>query len=371
MSAVTTARPPLGHPGVPTSVGRSPPGSPSLRRTSIVTGEFTNVEVESSRAYGGRATDSRRIDTLMSLVTSWPYPSVTVYVKRALVSSRSPIEPGVNCTVSPTTTSRSPSGSLSFASTPTATDEPITTVPESAVSTGGLFGSASSITSTSTHPRAKPPRPSDSSYWNGRGSAAPVRATSCNCSPCTRTSSPGGSGVTTVRVMSSPSGSVSFASTGTWTNLFRRARTASGRATGSRLGAPDAATSTLTSMSSPWPPSRSTGRYENMAVPSKPTAGTNLSAGWPESPTVSVTSPTVGSAGGANEPMSSPSRSGSTSFNSTSTVTGVAGPVSAKSTVPTGAEFVAPAGSSSTTTTPLSSVPLPSMIVYSNRSRPT
>ena len=38
----------------------------------------------------------------MSLVTSWPYPSVTVYVKRALVSSRSPIEPGVNCTVSPT-----------------------------------------------------------------------------------------------------------------------------------------------------------------------------------------------------------------------------------------------------------------------------
>ena len=126
----------------------------------------------------------------MSAVTSWSYPSVTVYVKRALVSSRSPIGAGVNCTlpptitawprlsggcVTPTITSGSRSGSKSLASTSTATDDPTTTVSESAVSTGGRFGSASSITSTSTDPRVTPPRPSVTSYWNGRRGAAPVR----------------------------------------------------------------------------------------------------------------------------------------------------------------------------------------------------
>ncbi len=178
----------------------------------------------------------------------------------------------------------------------------------------------------------------------------------------------------TASVIESPSGSESLTSTGTGVGTSRRSRTASGRTTGGRLGSPTRATSTRTSTSSPTAPSASMGRYVKIAVPSKPSVGANRSAGRPEGPIVSVTSPSVASptlCGGENPPRRNASRSGSTSLSSTSTITGTPGPVSTASATPTGALFVDPGASSSMITDADAAVPLPSTIVYSNSSMPT
>ncbi len=101
-------------------------------------------------------------------------------------------------------------------------------------------------------------------------------------------------------------------------------------------------------------------------MPSNPGAGTYWSAGRPDGPTVSVTSPMSApptTLGGVNEPIWRASRSGSTSLSNTSITTGVPGPVSAWSSPPMGGLFVASTGSNSTTTEAESSVPFPSTIV--------
>ena len=185
---------PTGSPGVRRCVGSPPDGSPSLRRTSTVTGTSTKVNVESSRANGGSAKrlgEDRDRDLAGDLVA--------VAVADGVGEARGRLRPrrrargdGVNwifsrlnttaCPrrisgwVTDTTVSGSPSGSTSLAVTSTTTDWPTTTLSVSAVTTGGRFGSTSSITPTSTEPRTTWPLTVVDVVLNGTSGAAPARA---------------------------------------------------------------------------------------------------------------------------------------------------------------------------------------------------
>ena len=317
-----------------------------------------NVDVESSRAYGGRATDSRRIDTLMSAVTSWSYPSLTVYVKRAIgvvaiadrgrrelhrvaddhglaevvrwlrhADDHQPVTVGIGVVrqhVDGDGRTDHDGVGVGGEHRRHVRLRVVDHVDEhrparhATAPVGHLVLERQEIgRARAGHQLTIAPLPRGRRVREG---AAPPRSASCRRRR-DRCRSP---------------------APAPWIHLVPAGadgiRSGHGRTVGI-VGSGDLDTDLdLLTLAAERVDAAGT---RTMAVPSKPAAGTNWSVGRPERPTVWVTSPTVAFAGGVNEPMRSPSRSGSTSFNRTSTSTGVSGPVSATSGVPTGGEFVA------------------------------